>query len=275
VVLLHQKCDVLSVRSIVDVDSDTVLIGTMVGHVFCPRADLHLITSLFQAGELEPGLRRVLTRLLAPGMVMVDAGAHVGLHTLAAARLVGPSGRVLAFEATPSTFDLLGRGLALNELSERVTAYSIALGADVGEVDLHLSPICGHSSIYPLPGDHPIVRVPLQRLDDVLSVGSRVDVVKLDVEGAELDVLRGMARLIDENPGLIMLVEFGPSHLQRVGVSPSDWLEAFVALGFAGFAVEEPSGACRPLAEIDLGAVESVNIAFVRSYSALCAPLLG
>ncbi|MGC2835698.1 MAG: hypothetical protein WA238_16540, partial [Methylocella sp.] len=106
----------LRVRTPVEVDSSTVAVRTVDGFVLVPRSDTTLLLMLCDAGPegLEPGTRRLLTRLLVSGMTFVDVGAHVGLLTLAGVRAVGPNGRVVALEPTPITFDLLVRALAIN-----------------------------------------------------------------------------------------------------------------------------------------------------------------
>lgn len=81
----------------------------------------------------------------------------------------------------------------------------------------------GHSSLYALPEEDGVGRditIEVTRLDDIIGPDQRLDVVKIDVEGAELDVLAGMDRLVQENPDLAIVAEYGPSHLERVGVTP-------------------------------------------------------
>ena len=73
----------------------------------------------------------------------------------------------------------------------------------------------------------------------------RVDVIKIDVEGAELAVLEGMTRVMAENPELSIIAEFGPSHLRMADVEPGEWLSAFQNRGFDPFVIDELSGECR------------------------------
>lgn len=273
---LHRKSDSLLHRYAYPVDDEAVLVRAQPGYLLCPRDDLPLLIALVDAGSLEPGLHELLKRLLRPGMAFVDAGANIGLHTLAAARLVGDGGHVHAFEPTPSTFRLLTRTLALNGFAERVSCHNVALGGDVGEADLHIGLTCGHNSLYGLPGEESgTVRVRLDRLDALLPPATRVDVVKIDVEGAELEVLRGMPRLLAENPDAVLLVEYGPSHLERIGLSPVVWFDAFAERGYHGYVIDEPNGAARPLEEVDVAAASSVNIAYVRPSSPLIGAVRG
>ncbi|MGH8514367.1 MAG: NeuD/PglB/VioB family sugar acetyltransferase, partial [Gammaproteobacteria bacterium] len=150
-----------------------------------------------------------------------------------------------------------------------VTAWRVAAGRDDTELPLHVGFISGHNSLYPLPDAQTAVEVKVVRLDTLLPPAQRVDVAKIDVEGAELDVLQGMARIIAENPAILIIAEYGPSHLVRTEITPADWLSAFTGQGFRGFVIEERSGNCVPIEQINLSDVFSVNIAFIRATSPL------
>ena len=268
----------LRVRTPIEVDSSTVAVRTADGFVLVPRSDTTLLLMLCDAGPegLEPGTRRLLTRLLVSGMTFVDVGAHIGLLTLAGARAVGPQGRVVAFEPTPITFDLLVRALAINGLSDRVEALCLACGARPERRAFHVQTVLGHSSLLdPAPAyserGASRIEVDVVCLDDVLPIGAQVDVVKIDVEGAELDVLAGMARILREHPDLAIIAEFGPAHLRRAGITPDWWFEAFHMHGFEAYAIDELSGECDRVSRQDLSAVESVNILFCRANSRAAA----
>ena len=264
----------IKVRTPIAVDGSTVALRTADGFVFVPRADTMLLLMLYDAGPegLEPGTRRLLTRLLAPGMTFVDVGAHIGLLTLCGARAVGPQGRVVAFEPTPTTFDLLSRALAINGISDRVEAHCLACGARREHRAFYVGTVLGHSSLLgpaPLSSERAAqeIEVEVVRLDDVVPTGKRVDLVKIDVEGAELEVLHGMTRITRENPDLTIIAEFGPSHLARAETTPDAWFQAFVSHGFEVYAINELSGECRRVDQRDLTAVESVNLLFCRPNS--------
>ena len=92
------------------------------GFVFIPRHDHLLLLNLLDAGPagLEPGTRRVLTKLLEPGMTFVDVGAHIGLLTLAGARSVGNTGQVFAIEPGPVAFDALCQTITISGLGVNI-----------------------------------------------------------------------------------------------------------------------------------------------------------
>ena len=233
------------------------------GFVLVPRSDTTLLLMLCDAGPqgLEPGTRRLLTRLLVPGMTFVDVGAHIGLLTLAGARAVGPQGRVVALEPTPITFDLLVRALAINGLSDRVEAQCLACGARPDAVRFMWQPCSGTvRSLIPRPAcserGASRIEVDVVRLDDLLPIGAQVDVVKIDVEGAELDVLAGMTRILRENPDLAIIAEFGPAHLRRAQITPDGGLRHSTCHSLEAYAIDELSGECDRVSQKDLTAIE-------------------
>jgi FkbM family methyltransferase len=245
---------------------DDVMAWTPDGVLLLPAEDLRLLAAMSEGGVLEPGTRCVLSALLRPGGAFLDVGAHVGTVTLLGARRVGERGRVFAVEPLPRLAALLRRSLALNDAAERVTIAACAAGAAESEATLHVGEVLGHSSLLPLP-DAPssgTVRVPVRRVDDVVPPGTRIDAAKIDAEGAELEVWRGMRRVLEESPGLAAVLEFGPSHLARAGVSPEAWLGELEGAGFESYMIDEATGACRPASAPALAETFSTNVLLLR-----------
>ena len=107
--------------------------------------------------------------------------------------------------------------------------------------------------------------VEVRSLDTLLREGQSIRLVKIDAEGYELFVWRGMRRILRDSPNLVALVEFGPSHLRRAGVSAAQWLGAFREDGFTPYEVVEESGTIRQLRPLDqLEALDSVNLLMLR-----------
>jgi FkbM family methyltransferase len=179
------------------------------------------------AGNLR--IHRLMDRCLRPGAVVVDVGANIGWNAIRAARLVGPTGRVIAVEPTPDTLDVLRRNVAASGLGNLVVE-PVAAGRAPGTAEFYLrGGVSAVNSLYPesrysrVTG---VLKVPVVPLDDL--VEGPVALVKIDVEGAELDVLEGMPRLLD-SAGTVLIVEWDPL-LQRMAGRPPDalprWLEA-------------------------------------------------
>jgi FkbM family methyltransferase len=149
-------------------------------------------------------------RWFAPraGEVVVDAGAHIGVYTLRAAHA---GARVLAFEPDPGTASMLAGNIRLNGFQD-VTVRQVALGDVAGEVSLYIpSDYAGRASVAHSRPSDTVRTVPLALLDDellALGVGG-VDWLKVDVEGAEVELLRGAVRTLDRTGTVILEVEHG------------------------------------------------------------------
>lgn len=161
----------------------------------------------------EPVTTKFLKDTLKPGMTFVDVGAHVGYFTLLASSLVGSEGKVFAFEPHPDNFELLQLNITANHASN-VMAWEKAAAAMPGGMQLYSygDDKRMYHSLTPQDITHPhdaptgeAIRVETVLLDDMLP--DKVDVVKIDVEGAEPYVLRGFVRLLQLNPDMIVIAE--------------------------------------------------------------------
>lgn len=248
------------------------LIRARVGYVLVAATDHALVGALVESGELEPGTREVIENTLQLGDVFVDVGANIGLHTIAAGRKVGPTGKVLAFEPFAPTVALLERSVWINGLSDITTIFPVALDARAGSHELFLGGTSGHHSFYPLDGSEGLaadtVKVTTTTLDAAVGSRGRVDLIKIDAEGAELDVLEGARKTLKANPDLVLIVELGTSHLARSGTSLSAWLGAFAAAGFEPHIIDEITGAVSVADQASLKDTVSVNLFFAPPGSA-------
>ena len=244
---------------------DEVLARTPFGWLLLPSADLALVQAVIESGGiLEPGTTTVVQALLEPSDLAVDVGAQVGTLSLAMARSVAPAGRVLAIEPSPRTAALLRRTCALAGFEQIVRIEECAAGAKEGTAVLSVGLTSGHNSLLPLEKTAGSIEVQTRSLDSMLSNGTLPTLIKIDVEGFELEVWRGMERIVREASNLAVIVEFGPSHLQRSGVSIEDWFNALTAPGFTPWEIDEASGAIRPLRASGLEEISSINVLLLR-----------
>lgn len=181
-------------------------------------------------------------RCLKPGDTVVDAGAHVGSYALTAARLVGPSGAVFAFEPGPENYRILVENVRLNGYAN-VAARNAAVGAKTEKRSFNIADSSDSNSFYahPLAGLKSTHEVDCVAIDDALA-GRRVDVVKIDVEGAEPEVLQGMEKTIRANPGIVLFVEFNPCCLRLGGHDPRAMLKLLEDWGFSMTLYNERAG---------------------------------
>ncbi len=188
------------------------------------------------SGLLEPETVLLFRRLLKPGMTFVDVGAHIGWYSLIAACAVGENGRVYAFEPDPSNFDLLKKNIVVNDYEGRAILVRKAVSETAGVVSLFPGKDdSGGSSLYATPGAGTrSVEVETITLDDFFAKQNwpKVDLMKMDIEGAESRALRGMAELSRRNPDLKLIIEYSLPNLQAAGIAPQQLFDVLKHVGF-------------------------------------------
>lgn len=258
-------------RSTINCGNDEVIVRTQVGYVVCSTKDQGLLANLDETGDIERGTRLLIEKILSPGCVFVDVGANVGLHSLAAARVMRGGGYIISFEPYAPIFQLLKKTIQINGFSEIVELHQSAVSSQPGEKDLYIGVTSGHNSLFQLdlPKDFSkqSVAVPVVRLDEVISPKQRIDLIKIDVEGAELEVLESGVSLILSNPDIALIVEFGPSHLKRTGHTASAWLKTFADCHLDWKAINPYTGVLESWSIDRLESVESINLFFSRKDS--------
>ena len=201
-----------------------------------PTFDRWLALRLHRAGLMGVADRRFLESRIKPGMTVVDIGANQGLYTLLFARLTGTDGTVLAFEPDELLHAALEENLAFNQ-ARNVRAFHLALGSRRDTLTLYRSMLNSGdnrlASKSALGGLREAVQVQIERLDQVLA-GEHIDFVKMDVQGWEMEVFRGMQELLDApaNANLTIYFEYWPQGLRDAGSEPSDLLTFLAEQGF-------------------------------------------
>jgi FkbM family methyltransferase len=187
--------------------------------------------------DYEQMLEDFYSCLLFSGDVCIDVGAHVGRHTLPLARCVGPHGRIFAFEPIPAIAAQLRANIeGLPSLSSMVELHQCALSDTTGEADfvlVHEAP--GYSGLRPRHYDAPvtteIIRVALRRLDDLAHEMPPIRFIKIDCEGAELQVLRGAPNLLTRDRPIVSF-ECGNASLESYDYDAGDLFDFFDAYGY-------------------------------------------
>lgn len=187
----------------------------------------------------EPDTTRLIQELLHPGMTFVDLGAFIGYYTLLAARQVGDAGHVFAFEPAPYAVEVLKRNVGANGYEGNVTVVPTAVSNTTSKSRLFLPRLPqGLSSLHPNTlVTSRFVEVDTTTLDaSFASLGwRRVDLIKMDIEGAEKAALEGMAELSRRNPDLKLIIEFAPVAMRGAGVRPEEFFAALEAVGFNSY----------------------------------------
>ena len=180
--------------------------------------------------QAQPGVRGAIERYLAPGDIFVDAGANIGFFTVTGANVVGAQGKVIAVEMIPETAAILRNHIAINRL-ENVTVVEQALSATAGEEIVAHLPLdhAGQATLLSetLHGAKTCeIRVTTTTLDAITAQHARIDLMKIDLEGAEALALQGAQDMLRRTKRVIF--EARPDDK---GVSAT--VEALKAAGFA------------------------------------------
>lgn len=228
-----------------------------------PAEEWRLAAYLQLRGIQEPGMMRLFGRTVKPGMVIVDIGANLGMFTVQAARLLKGNGRVHSFEPSPRIFQLLHENVQVNGFLESgiVRFHECACTDSEGSARLRVFPEnSGHNTIFWTDDGLESVPVRATAVDAVLANEPRIDLVKIDAEGAEPSILRGMVQTIRRNPGILIVLEFAPVHLERAGESPELFLQEIEDLGLEIALVDEVTGDPRQMPPRELLARYSSNL---------------
>jgi len=171
---------------------------------------------------------------IAPGMTFLDIGANIGYYTGLALSRIGSSGRVIAIEPDPEAYIYLKRTVAANG-TERTTIVHKALADKPGSLRLYQnSDNRGDNRLYSNDLSDRSVEVEVVRGDDLLKQlgSSRIDFIKMDVQGFEGRVLAGLEGVLRSSSGVVMLTEFWPWGLTEAGSDPLEILARLQGWGF-------------------------------------------
>ena len=187
----------------------------------------------YSRGQTESDVGDMVIRFLKAGMTFVDVGSHFGTYTLLAARAVGPHGTVHAFEPDPAVYRLLAFNVRLNRSANthaHRNAVSDARGSREFEIrkEAMLSSLAPHGDRIGAHGTVKTIRVDTLRLDDVFAADAKkADLIKVDVEGAELMVFSGAKGLLAREPAEapVWIFEYEPVNYARFGYVPRDLIQ--------------------------------------------------
>lgn len=192
-------------------------------------------------------------QVVKPGMTVLDIGANIGYYTVQAARAVGEQGHVYAFEPDPNNHEILRRNLEINGY-RNVTAEQKAVSNKTDEVRLYIAKENkGDHRVYDSGDQRLSIPIDAVRLDDYLEAsGHVVDVVKMDIQGAEFKALQSMHNILQKNDRLVLFTEYSPAQIRIIGDDPINMLEILESAGFHFQVIDEQA---RKLVHMDKQAI--------------------
>ena len=210
------------------------------------RSDSVLAQPLFVGAGFEESETALLRRLATPGMKVVDVGANIGLYTVLLGTLVGPTGHVWSFEPFPPVVNYLKQNIEMNEL-DNVTVIENAVAEKDGVLEFHVFP--EGCDVYNSLGaaNRPveklqavrIVPIPVTTLDAIADKAGidEIDLLKIDVEGAEERVLKGAQQVIRRSRNVQIVMEIYEPSAQQCGCSTERLIQMLLGWGFSMFEI--------------------------------------
>lgn len=203
--------------------------------IYVRLGDMYVGATIARDREYERNVTQELEALLHSGDIFLDIGANIGYFTLLAAARVGPNGKVIAFEPSADNCELLRMSIEANGFTtielypHAVAEHEQVIGLEGG----HLQSNARVVDLSPEQAAHSSVRhVRAVALDQFLPLAQRIDVVKMDIEGAEPRALAGMRRLLETHRPTIVL-EFSPDQIQTTShMAPEAVLDQLRAYGY-------------------------------------------
>ncbi|RAI45030.1 FkbM family methyltransferase [Rhodoplanes roseus] len=262
-------------RPIAYVGDGIALTKTVYGHKMYVDTKSQVGACYLMDGYWEEWVTRRLKDYVRPGMHAVDVGANMGFFTLMLCDLVGADGHVTAFEPWPPYHELLRRNLELNGFQGRSTLVNKAVSDAAGSTDFFFENAYGTGSlsvgIRDFAAAHGVAfgsaasTVETVTIDDVLTDGARpVDFIKIDVDGAEPLVFKGMRTLLAQRRPLTVFCEFTPLILRSGGLDPAAMLDELRGMGFSTSRITP--GGILPIQPLDaLAETDWIELLLVRS----------
>ncbi len=249
------------------VGNNTALVRLKYGHrIYIDSRDITIGMNMMIRGEWEAHYTNLVRKIVKQGDTIVDVGANYGYYSVICGWQVGKTGQVYSFEPNPAVFKFLNKSLKANGFFTNKMAESFQVG---------LSDYQGTSKFSFLDGDFgggsmytpenrivkekfDVIEVDVNTMDNQLSHVEKLDFVKIDAEGAEVGIVKGMTELIKRSPNIKILMEFYPNYINK-HTPVEAFVDDLVSLGFR-FYKPLPLGELKPMTEAQLKTTENCYI---------------
>lgn len=223
----------------IDIGRDTVV--SFDGDLSIQLHPMQFISKqIYFFGIFEPLETKLFKNSLREGMVVLDIGANIGLFTLISAKIIGEAGHVYAFEPSQDNFQILERNVLLNHFNDKVSLIKAAVASETMSGKLLLAKDGGSHSITfsGVKNNVPIEDVDFVRIDDFVQLRSlsRIDVIKVDAEGADFEVLKGAVETLRKFSPMLF-VEFAERTLCKFGTTPKEMLDFIISFGYKPYRI--------------------------------------
>lgn len=241
--------------------------------IYAHSVDRFLALWMHRLGRCEDFEMRLWLSLCEPGMTVIDIGSNMGLFASLAASRVGSHGHIFAFEADPECAEMCRKTAAANG-HDNLTVIAKAVGDKLGTAHFGIrEEHRGDGQISHTPDGRRVIKVPLTTIDHELVSVPTADVIKMDIQGAEVLAFNGMLSLISRSPRLVVLSELWPDGLAKFAGTVTTYLEGWGRAGFSASYIDSQTQSLVPMDACELQKLCSrkhyVNILLARDLQAI------
>lgn len=209
-------------------------------NIYFGKEDSGLVEFILTNNDYETETRMAIEGILKPGDVFVDLGANIGFFTLLAARLVGHEGKVFAFEPTPRTKEFLVKNVKENDFSDRVVIENFAISDRRDKVMFNITALSECNSISTGEvGQYDIIEVDTISIDEYFLEKNlkRINCIKMDIEGQELQAIRGMEKINSRYQGIKIIFEYHKENIKKHNLQSIEFFNLLQSYGYNQFTV--------------------------------------
>ena len=200
--------------------------------VYYNSMDRMVAAYLWKFGWLEGYEMSLFHSCLKPGQIMLDIGANMGVYSLTASNIIGDAGKIIAFEPDDDNFKVLKKNILKNEFKNiDPVPYAVSDKEETIFFETH-SLNSGNHQIRKEKTEHGQTSIQAICLDNFLPENQKVDIIKIDIQGAEFYAFLGMKKLLSNNPNVIIFSEYWVKGLRDMGVNPHDYIDLLKSLNF-------------------------------------------
>lgn len=186
----------------------------------------------------EPNETSIIFHNLKEGDVFIDVGANIGYYTLLASKKVGITGHVYSFEPETENYELLKQNIILNNL-QNVTVEKKAVANKPGRMKLYLNPTNkGDHSLRDDKMNRDYQEVDVISLDDYFK-DKKINFIKIDVQGADVLVIKGAKGIMSNNPNILIVSEFSTMNFRKMNTDPKEYLDELSKMGFVFYNIDD------------------------------------
>jgi FkbM family methyltransferase len=187
----------------------------------------------------EPNETKILQKIIQKDMNVIDIGANIGYYTILFSKWVGDKGKIFSFEPESENFRLLKKNINANKANNVITFQKAVSNQNESKTLFLSEENKGDHQIIDLGENRTQIGIECTKLDSTIAAEHKIDLIKMDIQGAEMLALEGMNKILENNSKMTILMEFWPYGIEKSGYNPKNLLEKLEKYGFKIFLIKD------------------------------------